>query len=207
MTSETTGGGGSSGGGGGYAGESSGGEETGKGLKEWWNKFKAGKGGQSVPSTPATGISHNRAREVPYQSTSTGKLFPSTSLGEFSYLSPSSGWIDEGRSDDDHSRSKLTSPSLPPSLPFTSVSILTAPTEGRPVFSMPLSEAITYASITISTPGPDGTFYVWGVVPTVVARWFVQQPFLLPPSLLPSSPSSLTRSLVLVGLAHVVVGT
>ena len=38
---------------------------------------------------------------------------------------------------------------------------------------MPLGEAITYASITISTPGPTGEFFVWGVVPTVVARWFV----------------------------------
>lgn len=41
------------------------------------------------------------------------------------------------------------------------------------MFAVPLSEAITYASITISTPGPNGDFFVWGVVPTVVARWYV----------------------------------
>lgn len=49
---------------------------------------------------------------------------------------------------------------------------------GKPVFAVPLSEAITYASITISTPGPNGDFFVWGVVPTVVARWYVLARFL-----------------------------
>ncbi|KAL7415513.1 Rho GTPase activation protein [Mrakia frigida] len=111
MTSETTGG---------YAGESSGGEETGKGLKEWWNKFKSSGKGAGAASTPGLAATRSRSRERTYQS--------------------------------------------------TTATTSTAPTEGRPVFSMPLSEAITYASITISTPGPDGTFYVWGVVPTVVAR-------------------------------------
>ena len=74
-------------------------------------------------------------------------------------------------------------PSLPPA-----PSALTYRTEreGRPVFSMPLSEAITYASITISTPGTDGQFYVWGVVPTVVARWCV------PPLPAPALPRTLS---------------
>jgi hypothetical protein len=32
------------------------------------------------------------------------------------------------------------------------------------VFGMPLSESIEYASVQISTAGPDGALYVWGYV-------------------------------------------
>jgi hypothetical protein len=44
--------------------------------------------------------------------------------------------------------------------PFYVDTVATDSSEARPVFAMPLGEAITYASITISTPGKDGNFYV-----------------------------------------------
>ncbi|CDZ98175.1 Rho GTPase-activating protein [Phaffia rhodozyma] len=92
----------------GYGGESSEGEGSARGLKEWWGRFKVG----------------NHTGKEPL------------------------GASKEGPSNKD-SESQL---------------------KNKPVFAMPLSEAITYASITISTPAPDGEYYVWGVVPTVVAR-------------------------------------
>nr|XP_031864086.1 uncharacterized protein CI109_000730 [Kwoniella shandongensis]KAA5531158.1 hypothetical protein CI109_000730 [Kwoniella shandongensis] len=41
---------------------------------------------------------------------------------------------------------------------------------GRGVFGVPLSESIEYASVQVSTSGPDGSLYVWGVIPIVVAK-------------------------------------
>ncbi|OCF75947.1 rho GTPase activator [Kwoniella mangroviensis CBS 8886] len=40
----------------------------------------------------------------------------------------------------------------------------------RGVFGEPLAESIEYASVQVSTNGPDGSLYVWGVIPVVVAK-------------------------------------
>jgi len=123
MTSETTGGGssGRGGGGGGYAGDSSGGEETGKGLKEWWNKFKAGKGGGGAQAaTPATGIASSRAREVPYQSTSTGEHPSSSFLSRRIFSLGSRLWMDRRGGSDGERRGGI----LPSSLELTFLSFL-----------------------------------------------------------------------------------
>ncbi|ORX38458.1 Rho GTPase activation protein [Kockovaella imperatae] len=44
------------------------------------------------------------------------------------------------------------------------------PAEGPRVFGVPLSESIKYASVQISTAAEDGSLYVWGVIPVVVAK-------------------------------------
>ncbi|KAK4688433.1 GTPase-activating protein SAC7, partial [Tremellales sp. Uapishka_1] len=38
------------------------------------------------------------------------------------------------------------------------------------VFGVPLHESLEYASVQISTAGPDGELYVWGAIPVVVAK-------------------------------------
>ncbi|RXK41103.1 hypothetical protein M231_01506 [Tremella mesenterica] len=43
-------------------------------------------------------------------------------------------------------------------------------TDDRLVFGVPLHESIRYAAVQISTAGPDGSLYVWGVIPIVVAK-------------------------------------
>ncbi|WVR00062.1 hypothetical protein IAU59_007204 [Kwoniella sp. CBS 9459] len=41
---------------------------------------------------------------------------------------------------------------------------------GPGVFGVPLAQSIEYASVQVSTSGPDGSLYVWGVIPVVVAK-------------------------------------
>lgn len=73
MHSETTGGGGrDASSSGGTAGESSGGEEGAKGLKEWWGRFKAGKGAAVPSSSQSHGSQKTReARKSVEQGTHT----------------------------------------------------------------------------------------------------------------------------------------
>lgn len=136
-----------------YAGESSGGEDGAKGLKEWWGRFKAGKGAASSSATPALNQPSVKGKEVP---TEVKGACPSRLDCRRRILAAG----------------LLTSDHLPP----RRIWLASSSSAGKPVFAMPLGEAITYASITISTPAPSGEFFVWGVVPTVVARWYVISP-------------------------------
>ncbi|OWZ61765.1 rho GTPase activator [Cryptococcus neoformans] len=42
--------------------------------------------------------------------------------------------------------------------------------DGRVVFGVPLEISTQYASVQLSTSGPDDSLYVWGVIPVVVAK-------------------------------------
>lgn len=42
--------------------------------------------------------------------------------------------------------------------------------DGRVVFGVPLEISTQYASVQLSTNGPDDSLYVWGVIPVVVAK-------------------------------------
>lgn len=44
---------------------------------------------------------------------------------------------------------------------------------GSTVFGKPLRESLRYASVHISTSNTRGELYVWGYIPVVVAKWFV----------------------------------
>lgn len=55
------------------------------------------------------------------------------------------------------------------------VSLISVAEKEHTVFGKPLTESLKYASVQISTASPNGELYVWGYIPVVVAKWFVQR--------------------------------
>lgn len=65
-----------------------------------------------------------------------------------------------------HRLTEMTDPL--PSLAFSAP--VAAPAEETRVFAIPLRKSLSYASVAISMAGEDGSQYVWGYVPIIVAK-------------------------------------